>query len=57
MPVLDGGEFCRIHVNEALTNDHPKVFHGGSIKGAFQDLERQAMFPEMRKDSMSSLMV
>ena len=33
VPFLDGREFCRIHVNEALTNDNSKVFHGGGITG------------------------
>ena len=33
VPFLDGREFCRIHVNKTLTNDHSMVFHGGDIKG------------------------
>ena len=57
MPVLDGREFHRVHVNKALTNNHSKIFYGGSIKRAFRDFEGQAMFLEMRKDSMSSLMM
>ena len=57
MPVLDGREFRRVHVNKTLTNDHSKVFHGGSIKGALRDLKGQAMFPEMREDSTSSLVM
>ena len=51
VPVFDGREFRRVHADKALTNDHSKVFHGGSIKGALRDLEGQAMFPEARKDS------
>ena len=39
MPVFDGGEFCRVHVNKASTNDHSKVFHGGSVEGALRDFE------------------
>ena len=27
-----------------LSDDHAKVFHGGGIKGAFGDLERETMF-------------
>ena len=23
MPVFDGGEFCRVHANKALANNHP----------------------------------
>ena len=57
MPVLDGREFHRVHANKTLTNDHSKVFHGGSIKGALRDLKGQAMFPEMREDSTSSLVM
>ena len=57
MPVSDGSKFHRIHVNKTLTNNHSQVFHGGSIEGAFGDLEGKAVFPEMRKDSTSSLVM
>ena len=56
-PFLDGREFHRVHANEALTNVHPKVFHGGGVKGAFRNLEGQAMFPKMRKDLVCALVV
>ena len=54
MPVFDGSKFHRVHVDKALTNDHSKVFHGGSIKGALRYLEGQTMFSEVRKVLMSS---
>ena len=57
MPILDGGKFHRIHVNETLTDNHPQIFHGGGVKGAFGDLEGKAMFPEAREDSMGLQMV
>ena len=57
MPVFDGEEFFRVHVNNTFTNDHSKVLYGGGIKGALKDFEGQAMFPETRKDLMSSLVM
>ena len=57
MPVSDGSKFHRIHVNKTLTNNHSQVFHGGRIKGAFRYIEGETMFPKMRKDSASLLMM
>ena len=57
MLVSHSSDFCRIHVNETLTNNHSEVFHGGSIKGTFGNLERKAMLPETRQDSTSSLVM
>ena len=56
-PVSNGSKFHRVHANKTLTNNHSQVFHGGSIKGVFRDFEGKAVFPEMCKDSMSSLMM
>ena len=57
MPVPNGREFCRVHVNKALTNNHSQVFHGRSIEGALRDFERKTVFPDARKDSMSLLVM
>ena len=57
MPVFDGSKFRWVHVNKTLTNNHPQVFHGGSVEGPFRDFEGKAMFPETSKDSTSSLMM
>ena len=57
VPVSDSGKFSRVHVNEALTNNHSQVFHGGHIKGEFRDFEGETMFPKTRKDLASSLMM
>ena len=57
MPILDGSQFRQIHVNETLMDNHPQIFHGGGVEGAFGDLEGKTMFLEARKDSMSSLMM
>ena len=57
MPVSDGQKFHRVHADKALTNNHSKVFHGGSVEGTLRDLERKTMFPEARKDSTSLLVM
>ena len=57
MPIFDGSKLCRVHVNETLTDNHPQVFQGGGVEGAFVDFEGKAVCPEMREDSTSSLVM
>ena len=57
MPILDGDQFRQIHANETLTNNHPQIFHGGGVEGAFGDLEGKTMFLKVREDSTSLLMM
>ena len=40
LPILDGREFCGVHVDKSLANDHPQVFHGGGVERAFGDFKR-----------------
>ena len=44
-------------MDKALANNHSQVFHGGSVEGAFRDFEGKTMFPEVRKDSTSLLVM
>ena len=57
MPIFDGGELGWVHVYITLSDDHAEIFHGGGIKGAFGDFERETVFSQAGEDATSSLVV
>ena len=57
LPIFNGGELGWIHAYITLPNDHAKIFHGGGIKGALGDFEREAVFAKACEDAMSALVV
>ena len=44
-------------MNEPLSYNHSKIFHGGGVERAFRDLEGQTMFLEMLQDTLSTFMM
>ena len=57
LPIFDGREFGWVHAHITLTDDHAKIFHGGSIERAFGDLERETVFTKACENATSSLVV
>ena len=57
LPILDGGELGWVHAYITLSDDHAEIFHGGGVKGAFGDFERETVFLKVREDVTSTLVV